>query len=398
MERLEENPRRSQWLQLIVLTVCHGLADLFAGMLAPLLPAIRAHAGLSLTRGIALITAIGFTCNGVQILVGPLRSRSERPLLMPLGMLLAGMIGFLGFIPADSGRFLPLFFLCMTAGVGVAMVHPEGLRAIHRLDEISPSICTAVFMFGGFGGFVAGSWGCTHLVDRWGLRSLIVLPVIAIAAVLVLQTMKIRMAYEKHAGQNALADDKYRLSFWLVLIMAIPATIGTTIMLALLPTYLSELGYALPFGGRSVTMIGAGGALGSFFWANAAKRRGELGCIATSLIMGTPFLMLYLLLIHSAHAAWVLVPAGFFCVGAYPLTVTLAQHARGPALGVRMALVCGGATLVAQLVLLVLAPWAKAHGTGSVMPLSWIGFAVSAALCLALIYKEKRQQARTLGM
>ncbi len=79
------------------------------------------------------------------------RERCARPRLIQTGVLLGCIICFIGLIPAGPEAMWMLTALVLVLGVGVALVHPEGLRAVCAIDgsAIPSSVATSVFMLSG---------------------------------------------------------------------------------------------------------------------------------------------------------------------------------------------------------------------------------------------------------
>ena len=78
---------------------------------------------------------------------------------------------------------------------------------------------------------------------------------------------------------------------------------------------------------------------------------------------------------------------GFFCFGVYPILVSIARNCKGTSFGHRMGWVVGGVWLIASAMPILLGPVAKSLGTGAVVFIIPIGFAVA----LVLTIKRKRQ-------
>ncbi|MHC4726772.1 MAG: MFS transporter, partial [Planctomycetota bacterium] len=144
------------WMQLFVLAGVHFLIDLFASMLPAILPAIREEFSLSLSRAGLVLVVLMMTCNAVQPLVGHMRAYKRRPLFLHLGLIVAASICLLDALPRASNAYVLMIILAVVSGCGIAIVHPEGLRAIHSLGRIPPAVSTAVFMAGGFLGYASG--------------------------------------------------------------------------------------------------------------------------------------------------------------------------------------------------------------------------------------------------
>ena len=353
---------------MLALAGVHFIVDLFTGMPPAILPAILDEFGWKLPRGAFVLAVLYITCNGVQMLTGHMRAGKRRPLFLHIGLILAAGICLLAALPRGKAAFPAMILLVVIAGFGTAVVHPEGLRAVHRLKRIPPTLSTAVFMAGGFLGYASGGGVSALLVSRYGFQGLyplVICPVIGVAAVILL---RIRLAVEpkapnERAGQTPGAC---RLPFWFIFAMAMPAAVSTTILALLLPTVLvDELGFDLTFGGFSTTMFGLGGAAGSFAWAYAARKKNELACTVVALFLAIPFLFAYLVLINNGPAIWILLGAGFCTISAYTLMITLSRHATGPALGRRMGVMVGGTWALAYVIFMTLLSAAQHFNIGT---------------------------------
>ena len=364
-------------------------------MLPAILPAIRTEFSLSLSRGGLVMAAMYITCNAVQPLTGYLRAEKRQPLLLHLGLILGAGICLLGVLPRGNGAFVLMMLLAVVSGVGIAIVHPESLRGVHRLKHIQPAISTAVFMAGGFLGYASGGAVSAYLVARFGFPGLYPLalsPVIGIAAVLLL---RVRLAVELDApnknGTRTAARSENTLPFWLIMVMAMPAAVSTTMLSSLLPTALNELGFKLTFGGFSTTVFGLGGAAGSFAWAHIARKKGELKCSIVALFLAIPFLAAYLALMNSTAAIWVLLGVGFCTVSAYILMITLSRCAVGLTLGQRMGFIVGGTWALAYVAFMALLPLAERFGSDVVLKFSPLGYLLSGIFGIYLMLKSRRE-------
>ena len=376
-------------MQLLALAGVHFLIDLFGSMLPAILPPIRAEFGLSLSLGGIVLAVTLMTGNGLQPLAGYMRSKKRNPLFMHIGLILATVICLLGVLPRGGGAFPLIILLAVVSGCGIAIVHPEGLRAVHRIRRIAPAISTAVFMAGGFLGYASGGAVSAYLVSRFGLQGLYPLALCPVIGIILVILLKVRLAVE-HKSSNRKKDGtpQNRLPFWLIMTMAIPAAVSTTVLANLLPTVLNELDFELTFGGFSATMFGLGGAVGSFVWANIARKKDELKCSIVALFLVVPFLVIYLIFINNRSAIWLLFGAGFCAIAAYILMITLSRHAKGLSLGQRMGFMVGGTWALANIVFMVLLPVAEHFGTDIILNFVPLGYLLSGIFGLSIMLKS----------
>ena len=368
----------------------HFLIDMFASMLPAILPAIRAEFSLSLSLGGLVLAVMLMTSNGLQPLVGHIRADKRRPLFLHLGLILAAGICLLGALPRESGSFSLIVLLAVVSGCGIAIVHPEGLQAVHRLKRLPPAVSTAVFMAGGFLGYASGGAVSAFLVSRFGLQGLYPLALCPVIGIVMVIFLRIRLSVERRVrNKNEDRTEENRLPFWLIMAIAMPAAVSTTILTTLLPTVLNELGFGLTFGGFSITMFGLGGAVGSFVWANIAGKRGELRCSIAALFLVIPFIVIYLIFINSRTAIWLLFGAGFCAIAAYILMITLSRQAAGLSLGQRMGFMVGGTWALANIVFMALLPVAEHFGTNFILRFVPLGYLLSGIFGLSIILKAK---------
>ncbi len=375
-------------MRLLALAGVHFLIDMFASMLPAILPAIRAEFGLSLSLGGLVLAVLLMTSNGIQPLIGHMRADKRRPLFLHLGLIIGASICLLGALPRGGGAFAIMILLAVVSGCGIAIVHPEGLRAVHWLRRIPPAISTAVFMAGGFLGYASGGAVSALLVSRFGLKGLYPLALCPVIGIVMVKFLRIRLAVERKVrNKNEARTEKNQLPFWFIMAMAMPATTSTIVLANLLPTVLNELGFELTFGGFSTMMFGLGGAAGSFVWANLAHKKGELNCSIAALFLVVPFLVAYLVLINNKMAIWILFGVGFCSISAYILMITLSRYATGLSLGRRMGFMVGGTWALANIVFIALLPVAEHFGTNVILKFTPLGYLCSGAFGLFVMLK-----------
>lgn len=381
------------WIQLIVLSLAHFVADVFAGLLPVIMPAIQIRFGFSMTTGIVLISIMNIVCNFIQICTGHTRGNNEKPLLLPIGLLLLGCVCLIALLPAQSYSFWLMVPLILVSGVGIGIMHPESLRAVHSLENIPPSLASSIFLNGGYLGYSMGGWICAMLITALGfhgLLCLLVLPAIAFAGIYL---TKIKLAVENDSNKPMQVNHKIeQFGFMFIMMMAIPATTAPTLLCALLPQRIHQLGLALDFGGLTVMFLACGTVLGTFFWSWVAHKKGELAALIVSLLLGVPFLYAYLVLMKNNYALAFLFMAGFNSGSAYPLIVTLARYAKGLSLGGRMGFVIGGAWGVASLILWIMAPVVEHFGIEPILFATPMFYMFAAVIGLNMVMLKRKNR------
>lgn len=389
---------RRQWFQLLCLTLAHGVADTFGGLAAPILVPLRDHYGLAIPLLIFVTALLGFSANIFQIPVGHLRATWSSPLLICLGVLLAGTAVLLAALPTGPYCLLGMCLVALVAGFGIAIVHPEGLRAVHGLDKIPSSLSTAVFMVAGFLGFASGALLSSSMTEAWGLRSLVWLYAAAPLAAAPLFLSGIRLPVETDKPKTALEHKENipSVPFWPLFVVAATLATCSQIQATLLPTFLHEEGhYTLSFSGLSFTLFGVGGTVGAITWGALAPRLGHLRVLLFATLAGAPLTLLYLLLApHSKWAAALLVFTAFIVYTGFPLCITLARYADSKLrFGQRMGIISGGTWGTAAVALWILGPISEYTGMGPLLHLIWIGY-LAAAVLIAIEIRRRRPEAK----
>jgi predicted MFS family arabinose efflux permease len=386
---------RRQWCQLLALTFAHAVADTYVGIVAPVLVPLMTRYDVPLSRLIFVSTLLAFAANALQLLIGHLRSTWSSPRLISLGVLLSGTAVFLTVLPVNAQSVTWMSVLALTAGFGVAAVHPEGLRAVHGLNKISSSLTTAVFMVSGFLGFAGGALLSTTMTEHFGLTSLVWLYALAPVAALALHVCGLRLPIETEKNEQTAATDEHIPKLPFVPLFAMAALLATSsqIQATLLPTYLhKDVGFSLSFSGLSFTLFGIGGMIGAITWGALAPRIGYLRVVFLSTLLGAPLTLLYLLLApHSRWAAVLFIFTAFIVYTGFPLCITLARYADSKLrFGQRMGLISGGTWGIAAVVLWILAPLTESPrvGMGPLLHLVWIGYLIAAAIALRLSRKK----------
>jgi FSR family fosmidomycin resistance protein-like MFS transporter len=385
-----------QWHQLIVLSLTHAVTDIFVGMIAPVIVPMRDRYGLSLGMLIFVTSLLGFSANIFQIPIGCLRARWRDSRLICLGAMLAATAVFIPNLPPGAARVTLMSAIAVLSGLGVAVVHPEGLRALHGLDAISASLSTAIFMVAGFMGFAGGALLSATLTAHFGLESLKWVYLAAPVSAAALWLSGLRLPLDTETNQPAESPETHDnipvVPFVPVFIMATVLATCSQIQATLLPSYLhDEAGLPLPFSGLSFTLFGIGGTIGAITWGALAPRIGHLRVLLFSSFAGAPLTALYLLLAPRSQAAAALLAfTGFIVYTGFPLCITLARYASSSLrFGQRMGIISGGTWGIAAVVLWILGPLAEKTGMGPLLHLIWVGYLATGFLTVVVIRRQR---------
>ena len=98
---LTRHEYRRQWAQLLALTAAHFVLDSFPGLMHTVLPAFQDSFHLSVAAGAVLLTVFLVGANGIQVLIGHLRPKNDRPLFLYAGLVLVCAIALFAIVPSE---------------------------------------------------------------------------------------------------------------------------------------------------------------------------------------------------------------------------------------------------------------------------------------------------------
>src|SRR5512135_1428516 len=106
---------------LLLLSMGHCMTDIYQGALPAALPFLKDKLSLTYTTAGFILVASNLASSVVQPIFGYYSDRKEKPFLLPLGCLSAG-IGFS--LLAFPSNFALVLGLVLLSGLGVAAYHP----------------------------------------------------------------------------------------------------------------------------------------------------------------------------------------------------------------------------------------------------------------------------------
>lgn len=166
--------RRSSRALSLVIMGGHICVDTVQGGLAAILPFLVMYGGYSYFEVSTLVLASNFASAIIQPLFGWMGDRKARPWLMAAGVVLAGVgMAVIGVAPAYS----VVVAAAVVAGVGIAMLHPEGGRIANLAggpDPVQKAESMSLFSVGGQIGFCVGPIVTVAAVQAFGLAGTLV--------------------------------------------------------------------------------------------------------------------------------------------------------------------------------------------------------------------------------
>jgi MFS transporter, FSR family, fosmidomycin resistance protein len=170
----------------LVVAVAHGVTDMYASFVPPLLPRIMDDLGLSIALAATLSVAYSISGALPQPLLGYAADRFGRRAFAVLGPLVSGVfVASIGF----TSSFGMLVALLVVGGLGSAAFHPAGASYAVRVGEGKGGGARySLFAFGGAAGFALGPIAAVSIVQWRGMEGLwmAVLPALVVAPVVYL--------------------------------------------------------------------------------------------------------------------------------------------------------------------------------------------------------------------
>ncbi|MFB6437173.1 MFS transporter [Streptomyces sp. NPDC056411] len=268
-----------------LLTVAHGVNDMYQGAIPALLPFLQAGRGYSYT----LITGITLAATGlsslIQPLVGLLADRRPMGWLVPAGMVTAGVgVGLSGL----GDAYVWTWIAVALAGIGHAAFHPAGAMAARTLGG-GGARSISVFAAGGNIGAALAPLYVSVVINGAGISStwLLALPAIVMGAVclvtrhswqIVTTTPPHTTGVDGKAGQTG-RPDNWR-AFGTLSVISVFWSIPYVVMGSLAALYvISRFGVSAATGSATLTAFTAGGVVGTLAGGWSAERWGRLAAL-----------------------------------------------------------------------------------------------------------------------
>ncbi len=313
------------------LSAGHLFTDVNQGAVAALIPFLASGKGISLAAAGALVLAATASSSIVQPLFGIFSDRKPLPILMPLGLLLAGLgISLVGVAPS-----YPALLLCVVlSGLGVAAFHPEAARYANYVSGSRRARGMSFFSVGGNAGFALGPALATPLVLLFGLPGtlFLALPAAIVAALLLhelprLRTFQPRVVQEKKVPQSESMDATE--AWWPFARMVGVVTLRSFVyfgMITFVALYYERVfGASKALGNTALTVMLAAGAVGTLVMGPLADRFGRRTVLAASMLLLGPLIFIFTLSGPLSGLA-VLALVGAAMIGTFGVTVVMGQE------------------------------------------------------------------------
>ncbi len=328
---------------LCVLSLGHLATDVCQSALPAILPFLKAKLLLSYAMSGAIMMASNITSSVIQPLFGYLSDQKEKPLLLPLGCLCAGL--GLSFIAIPDSYWLVLL-LVIVSGLGIACYHPEGFKTASFSTGSRMATGMAVFTIGGNIGLALGPIAPTFIIAHFGLDYLPLMLVFAMIFLVCLTFVWGAIGrsrptqISKTTAQRSIQKGTY-LSIGLIIAAVIMRSWTHFGVMAYIPFYYIDYEKGDPlYAGTLVSTFLFGGAIGTLIGAPLADRFGHKRYFIFSLAL-TSMLFPLILVTHGVMLFLSLGIVGMALISSFTVTIVMAQALLPNNLGVASGLMAG---------------------------------------------------------
>ena len=310
------------------LSAGHLFTDLNQGAAAALLPFLISERGFSLTLAGAFMLAVTVSSSVVQPLFGFFSDRRPLPILMPIGVLLAGVgMALVGVAPG----VLTVFVGAILSGLGVAAFHPEAARFANYVSGARRARGMSFFSVGGNAGVAVGPVLVTPLVLVFGLPGTLFLavPAALMAAILLYEMPRMRSfqpeSVDEARGTRGEGAERWGPFAAMIGVVTVRSFVYFGLFSFVGAYYERVLDTSAAYGNVALTVMLLAGAIGTLLIGPLADRFGRRTVLLTSMLVLPPLLLAFTVVGPLAGVA-LLALAGAATVGTFGVTVVLGQE------------------------------------------------------------------------
>jgi FSR family fosmidomycin resistance protein-like MFS transporter len=379
---------------LLLLSLGHCMTDVYQGALTAALPFLKDKLDLSYTKAGFILIASNLASSVIQPLFGLVSDKKEKPLLLPLGCLAAG----LGFsLLAFFSSYAVILLLVLVSGLGVAAYHPEGFKTASYFTGEKKATGMSVFSVGGNLGFALGPFFTFFIITNYGLA---VLPVMIVPAILflvlitvfwksILASDRIKPAQKKGEAKGKLLSSAY-VSLSLIVSAVIMRSWTQYGLITYIPFYYKDHLKGDPmYAGKLVSVFLLAAVIGTLLGGRLADGWGHKRLLVLSFTLTA----LFLPLIFFAEGFYLFVVfgvLGLVLISSFSITVVMAQRLMPNNIGMASGLTVGFSIGTGGLGVTVLGMIADAYGVPSA--LKFITVLPIAGALLSLLVKYPKHE------
>jgi FSR family fosmidomycin resistance protein-like MFS transporter len=315
---------------LLLLSLGHCVVDIYNGALFGALPFLKDKLDLSYTMAGMILIASNIASSVIQPFFGFISDKKEKPLLLPLGCLCAG----LGFsLLAFPSQYAVVLLLVLISGLGVAAYHPEGFKTASYFTGERKATGLSFFAVGGNLGFAVGPFLAFYLITHYGIAFLpvMIVPALLFIALITVFWKTINVPNTAHAERikdgtkrKTVKSAYINLSVLMsVIIMRSWAQVG---LITYIPFYYKDYlkGNSM-YAGQLVSVFLLSSVIATLLGAPLADRWGHKRFLVASLALSSLVLPL-IFLAKGLYLFLVLGILGLVMLSSFSITVVMAQR------------------------------------------------------------------------
>ena len=331
---------------LLILSLGHLVIDIYQGALPATLPFLKEKLSLSYTMTGFILMMANFTSSVLQPLFGFYSDKKTKAVLLPIGLLSAG-IGFS--LLSISSNYIVVLFLVVISGLGIAAYHPEGYKTAHFFTGDKSVTGMSIFSVGGNLGFSLGPLLAIYIIKYLGFSSLPVIVVPSLLCTAIILSYKTTIAIPRAAhAENQKDVSKTSLgayvSLFVVIMIVVMRSWTQMGLLTYIPFYyINHLKGDPLFAGNLVFVYLACGAAGTLIGAPFADKWGHKRFLRLSMFLATITLpMIFIPFVQKTYLIFfVLGLQGMLLISTFSVTIVMAQKLLPNKLGVASGLMTG---------------------------------------------------------
>jgi FSR family fosmidomycin resistance protein-like MFS transporter len=372
---------------LLILSLGHLVTDIYQGALPAILPFIKEKLDLSYALTGLILIAANFTSSILQPVFGYFSDRKVMPILLPGGLLAAGLGLSLIMLPA---HFALVLLLVVISGLGVASYHPEGYKTAHFFTGERSATGMSFFSVGGNLGFSIGPILALSIIEYLGFSSfpLIIVPAVLCTAIILYYGSTIAVPVAAHAEAMKKTEARTTAASYVALGMVIFIVVMRSwtqmgLMTYIPFYYINYLKGSPLFAGKLVSVFLACGAAGTLIGAPFADRWGHRFFVRLSMLLSTVTLPAFFLPVvqKSILIFFVLGLQGFFLIATFSVTIVMSQkllpHRLGIVSGLQVGFAIGTGGIGVTLLGIVADHYGVPAALQSIMIIPLAGFVMS---------------------
>ena len=330
---------------LLMLSLGHCVVDIYNGGLTAALPFLKDKLDLSYTMAGSILIASNMASSIIQPFFGFISDKREKPLLLPLGCLCAG----LGFsLLAFPSHYAVVLLLVIISGFGVAAYHPEGFKTASYFTGEKKATGLSFFMVGGNLGFALGPFFTFYLITQHGLSFLPVMFVPAFLFVMLIavfwKTIRIpetaRAVRTRGDGKKKTIRSAYTSLAMLVSVIIMRSWTQMGLMTYIPFYYKDHLKGDSMYAGQLVSVFLLSSVIGTLLGAPIADKWGHKRFLVMSLALSSMVLPL-IFLVKGMFLFLVLGLLGLVLLSSFSITVAMAQRLLPDNIGMASGLTVG---------------------------------------------------------